>query len=135
MGVGSGRAGRAGQQVEAGEAAIDHWPATSGVAAAAAADVVVVVVGVGAAIVVVGVVVVVAVVVVVGGVGVGVGVGCGGAAATVAVVAAAAEDGGMFEVSCSDPVGKLQDSGGCDVRLWLRPRTDERRMGCKRYRR
>ena len=130
MGVGSGRAGRAGQQVEAGEAAIDHWPATSGVAAAAAD--VVVVVGVGAAIVVVGVVVVVAVVVVVG---VGVGVGCGGAAATVAVVAAAAEDGGMFEVSCSDPVGKLQDSGGCDVRLWLRPRTDERRMGCKRYRR
>jgi len=130
VGVGSGRAGRAGQQVEAGEAAIDHWPATSGVAAAAAD--VVVVVGVGAAIVVVGVVVVVAVVVVVG---VGVGVGCGGAAATVAVVAAAAEDGGMFEVSCSDPVGKLQDSGGCDVRLWLRPRTDERRMGCKRYRR
>ena len=130
MGVGSGRAGRAGQQVEAGEAAIDHWPATSGVAAAAAD--VVVVVGVGAAIVVVGVVVVAVVVVVVG---VGVGVGCGGAAATVAVVAAAAEDGGMFEVSCSDPVGKLQDSGGCDVRLWLRPRTDERRMGCKRYRR
>jgi len=129
VGVGSGRAGRAGQQVEAGEAAIDHWPATSGVAAAAAD--VVVVVGVGAAIVVVGVVVVAVVVVV----GVGVGVGCGGAAATVAVVAAAAEDGGMFEVSCSDPVGKLQDSGGCDVRLWLRPRTDERRMGCKRYRR
>ena len=126
MGAGSGRAGRAGQQVEAGEAAIDHRPATSGVAVVVVVVVVVVVaadVGVGAAIV--GVVVVV------------VGVGCGGAAAVpvATVAAAAAENGGMFEVNLVDPVGKLQDSGGCDVRLWLRPRTDERRMGCKRHRR